>query len=291
MSVTQFETVPQWLNYLDLANDTKPYLQLPAAASASDVVLQGIIDMSCTWVQRYLGRPVAPTECFRRFSGYTGLNGSYINLPYYPILGTPTVVEYWGLNSGSTQTDACTLTTGSAVVLDSSAVAAYAGATVTGTGVPASTTILSTVPGVSFTMSANATVTGAQTLSITTKGYILREQFPSAQGASGQQMFQCDRINGLLIRSFQGLIQRPFFPGLRNVEVTWTAGYNPLPPDIKFATLRLIKHWWACEQQASRSFPLPAGAREEPEPMTGVFAGIPPEVERILSPFLSVGIG
>ena len=118
MSITPFETTPHWENYVDLPNDVKPYLQIPAGSSTSDVILQGIVDMSCTWVQNYLGRPIAPTEVFRRFSGYTGLNGSYINLPYYPILGTPTVVEYWGLNSGSTLTDACVLATGSPVVTD-----------------------------------------------------------------------------------------------------------------------------------------------------------------------------
>lgn len=288
----QYETTPVWQNFLDLANDVKPYMQIPAGSSPSDVLLQGIVDMACAWVQRYLGRPVAPTEFFRRFSGYTGLNGSYINLPYYPVLGTPTVVEYWGLNSGSTQTDTCGLTIGSPVVTDPSAVQAYDGATVTGTGVPPSTTILSAVPGVSFTMSANATVTGTETLSIHTAGYILAEQTPSNQGAPGQQVFQCDRINGTLIRSFQGLIQRPFFPGLRNVEVTWTAGYNPVPPDIKFATLKLIKHYWNCEQQASASVPRPAGA-------TGGYAegvfGMPDQHKQhcmeLLSPFVQVGMG
>jgi hypothetical protein len=289
-AIQSLETTPHWTNYVDLTNDVKPYLQFPAGSNPADVILQGIIDMTCTWVQNYLGRPVAPTECFRRFSGYTGLNGSYINLPYYPVLGSPTVVEYWGLNSGSTQTDACVLASGSPVVQDPAAINAYQGATVTGTGVPGGTTILSAVPGVSFTMSANATVTGSQTLTVQTPGHILLEQFPNAQGGPGAQMFQCDRINGLLIRSFQGLIQRPFFPGLRNVEVTWWAGYNPLPPDIKFATLKMIKHYWNAEEQASRSAPRPAGAGYHESENPG-FIGIPPDCERFLSPYVQVGMG
>jgi hypothetical protein len=290
VSISPFETTPHWNNYVDMAQDIKPWLQMPAGSSTSDAMLQGIIDMSCTWVQNYLGRPIAPTEVFRRFSGYTGLNGSYINLPYYPVLQMISVVEYWGLNSGSTQVDTCGLSSGSPVVTDAHAVQAYAGATVAGTGVPAGTTILSAVPGVSFTMSANATVTGAESLSITTAGYILQQQFPNAQGAPGRQVYQCDPITGTLIRSFQGLIQRPFFPGLRNVEVTWIAGYNPLPPDIKFATMQLIAHWWRQTQQASRTFPMPAGARE-PEQMASPYVGIPPEVERMLMPYSQIGLG
>jgi hypothetical protein len=293
MSVTQFETTPTWQNYVDLTNDVKPFLQIPTTVNPADALLQGIIDMCCWWVQNYLGQPIAPTQFFRRFSGYTGLNGSMINLPYYPVLHLTEVVEYWGLNSGQAQSDSCTVTNNSPNVLDSAAVPAYVGATVTGTGVQAGTTILSVVPGVEFTMSQNYTgSTGTQTLNIQTAGYILREQTPSSQGAPGQQVFQCDYVHGVLIRSFQGLIQRPFFPGLRNVEVTWTAGYNPVPPDIKFATLKLIKHYWNEEEQASRSAPGPrpvGGGYGE-----GVFAM--PDKDRetclnILSLYQQVGIG
>lgn len=290
MSFTQqWETSPQWENYVDLPNDVKPYLQFPVTATTQDVILQGVTDMACTWVQRYLKRPVAPTRFFRRFSGYTGLNGSYIDLPYKPVLGTVTVAEYWGLNSGSSQTDTCTLTNSSAVVQDPNAVFPYASATVTGTGVPAGATILSVVPGVSFTMSAPATTSGSQSLTIQTPGYILQEQFPNAQGAPGAQMFQCDRVTGLLIRSFQGLIQRPFFPGLRNVEVWWTAGYNPVPPDIRFATLEMIKYWWANTQQASRNIRLPEGY-DEPQGHD-LWPAVPNRIVSLLEPYLCIGIG
>lgn len=286
----QVETVPQWRNYVDMNNDVKPYLQMPVSASTQDVVLQGVIDMVCTWVQNYLGRAVAPTEYFRRFSGYTGLNGSYINLPYYPIVQMISVAEYWGLNSGSTQVDTCTLSNSSATVQDPNAVPPYVGASVTGTGVPANATILSTVPGVSFTMSAPATASGSQQLSIQTAGYILQEQTPSSQGAPGAQMYQCDRINGLLIRSFQGLIQRPFFPGLRNVEVTWIAGYNPLPPDIKFATLEMVKYWWANTQQASRNIRLP-NDYDEVGGAHDLWPAVPNRIATLLQPYLQVGMG
>ena len=222
MPVTQIETTPVWQNYLDLNNDVKPYLQIPVGSVASDTLLQGIIDMSCTFVQNYLGRPIAPTEFFRRFSGYwgTGNGGAYISLPYYPVLSVASVVEYWGSSGPHT----------------------------------------------------------------------LAEQTPASQGT--QDVYSMDYLRGYVIRAFMGLVARPFFPGLRNIEVTWTAGYNPVPPDIKFATLKLIRHVWQSDQQASRTFPQPVGARTEDEaPQAGPFAGIWADVRPFFAPYEQQGMG
>lgn len=220
MPVTQIEVTPAWTNYVDLTNDVKPYLQIPTASNPADAELQGIIDMSCTWVQNYLGRAIAPTQFFRRFSGWSGLNGAYINLPYYPVLSVVSVVEYWGLSGPHT----------------------------------------------------------------------LTEQTPTNQG--GQDVYQMDYLRGTVIRTFMGLVQRPWFPGSRNIEITWTAGYNPVPADIRIATLQLIAHWWHQTQQVSRTAPLPAGAiGSGGEPVAGMFAGVPPETERLLSPYAQMGIG
>jgi hypothetical protein len=202
-----------------LTNDVKPYLQFPVGSSASDTMLQLIIDMSCTWVQNYLGRPIAETEFFRRFSGFSGYTGAYIGLPYSPVTKVISVVEYWGSSGPHT----------------------------------------------------------------------LTEQTPANQG--GQDVYQVDWLRGTIIRTFTGLVQRPWFVGSRNIEITWKAGYNPVPADIKVATLKLIKHWWTHEQQASRTAPMPAGGGHDEMPMTGMFAGIPPETERLLSPYVQMGIG
>lgn len=221
-AVAADQVTPAWQNYLDLTNDIKPYLQIPAGSSASDAQLQQILDMSCTWVQTYLGRPIPPTTFFRRFSGYTGLNGAYIMLPYYPVLQIVAITEFWGLNGA----------------------------------------------------------------------HPLVYQTPENQGGPGQEMYQMDWIEGVVIRTYQGLIQRPTFPGSMNIEVEWVAGYDPIPADIRVATMQLVAHWWRSTQQASRTFPTPAGARQEDElPMTGPFAGVPPETERLLAPYLQQGIG
>jgi len=216
----QIETTSAWQNYLDLESDVKPYLQFTSLSvpEAENVQLQETIDMSCQWVQNYLGRPIAPTKFWRRFSGWTGLNGSSVMLPYYPVLEVKRVVEYWG-SSGPHE---------------------------------------------------------------------LTEQTPANQG--GQEVFQLEALTGRLIRTFTGLVQRPWFPGQRNIEVTWVAGYNPVPADIRRATLELIAHWWRNTQQASRSVPAPAGYDPE-NPPVGMFAAVPHRVQEFLSPYAQQGMG
>lgn len=219
MSVTNQELTPQWETYLDLQNDVKPYLQFPTGSSTSDVRLQLIVDFACQWVQNYLGRPVAPTEFFRRFSGWTGLQGAFLNLPYYPVIQMVSVVEYWGANGPHT----------------------------------------------------------------------LTEQTPANQSAN--DVYQMDYLRGTVIRAFRGLMQRPWFPGSRNIEITWVAGYNPIPADLKIATLELIAHWWRNTQQASRSN-APAGMAEyDSDVGPGMWAGVPHRVTALLSPYSQQAIG
>lgn len=57
-------------------------------------------------------------------------------------------------------------TTGSPVVTDTAVTALDYGKPVTGAGIPAGTTIIGVVPGVSFTMSANATATASVAVTI-----------------------------------------------------------------------------------------------------------------------------
>lgn len=68
----------------------------------------------------------------------------------------------WCFNrTARTDSSGVTVTNGSAVVLDTSAVATDTNRTVTGTGVQALSTVVSVVPGVSFTMSLPATAGGS----------------------------------------------------------------------------------------------------------------------------------
>jgi len=118
--------------------------------------------------------------------------------------------------------------------------------------------------------------------------HVLEEQTPEHQGSN--EMFTIDPLRGYIVRSFQGLVPRPFFPGLRNIEVVWTAGYDPLPPPIRNATLKQIAHEWRKEQQASRGgAPQMVGEHGEVEP--GLLPGMLPEVKARLNNYTQVGIG
>lgn len=223
MAETLQETVPQWANYLDLNNDVKPFMQFRFGTISNEVTaqLQLATDTFCSWMQDYLARPIMPIKFFRRFSGYTGgMGGAHILLPYYPVIGTPKVVEYWGASGP----------------------------------------------------------------------HELKEQTPAEQG--GGEMFTLTPLTGRITRSFQGLVQRPFFPGLRNVEVTWRAGYEPVPQVLKSATLELIAHWWRNTQQVSRNAPQPVGAEYDMGlAPSAVYAGIAHLVAPLISPYAQQGIG
>jgi hypothetical protein len=71
------------------------------------------------------------------------------------------------LGSAAGRSDAGDGTTnGSAVVTDAATTAYDVGKSVTGTGIPAGTVIVSVIPGVSFTMSNAATATGTVTVTV-----------------------------------------------------------------------------------------------------------------------------
>jgi hypothetical protein len=116
-------------------------------------------------------------------------------------------------------------------------------------------------------------------------------QTPESQQA-GSQCYQLSALQGRITRTFAGLVARPWFPGLQNVEVEWWAGYNPIPPTIRFATLELIKYWWTNTQQASRTGP--RGSSDyggSIEPNAGLYPGVPNRVTEMLQSFTHYAIG
>lgn len=214
MAAPQTEVSPSWQNYLELT-DAKAFMQWPSTTSTQDAQLQNTIDSACWWAQDFLSRPIAPTTFFRRFNGYSGWGGAFIDLPYSPVLGVPTVTEYWGASGP----------------------------------------------------------------------HVLTLQTPESQG--GSDMFTLDSLRGIITRSFLGLNARPFFPGLQNVEVTWQAGYNPIPPPWRRATLKLIKHWWDCDHQAIA----PVFQRaEQDHPMPEYTPLVPNDIQQAFQSALQVGL-
>jgi hypothetical protein len=105
--------------------------------------------------------------------------------------------------------------------------------------------------------------------------------------------FQCVYPTGRLNRVFPGNVQKPWFPGSRNIEVVWVAGFNPVPADIKVATLELIAHWYRNTQlQSARpNNALPSSNEYEPASTgVGLWQGVPYRVTSLLAPYLSIGM-
>jgi hypothetical protein len=210
-----------WKNYVDLYEDVLPWLQFPtsgnSAPSPGDIQkIQLITDMTCQWAQKKITNPIAPTGFYRRFNGWSGWNGAYIELPYFPILSVLKVTEWWG-NGGP---------------------------------------------------------------------HLLSEQTPE-HNIDG---FQCDYLKGKVIRVFPGLVQRPWFPGSRSIEIQWVAGYNPVPADWKVATLEMIAHWWHFTQQTQR-VNIRAGSDGAEQVAAGLWNGVPLRISQLLDSGLQIGIG
>lgn len=121
--------------------------------------------------------------------------------------------------------------------------------------------------------------------------HVLSEATPTNQ-VDG---FQCVYATGRLNRVFPGNVQKPWFPGSRNIEVVWWAGYNPVPAQIKLATLELIAHWFRNTQQQAGRFGGQITPATEYEPAEGasggMWSGVPYRVTSLLEPFMSVSMG
>jgi hypothetical protein len=90
-----------WISYVDVYEDVLPWLQIPQSPSLSTLdmtKMQLLTDMTCQFVQKKLGRPLAPTAFWRRFDGWNGWNGAYLLLPYSPVLQVQKVTEWWGIS-------------------------------------------------------------------------------------------------------------------------------------------------------------------------------------------------
>lgn len=206
-----------WQNYVDLEHDVLPYLQYPAGYDNDNTLLQLVTDFVCQESQQLMAKPIAATQFFGRFDGWSGWNGAYIMLPYTPVLSVVEVKEWWGTN-------------------------------------------------------------GPQ---------ILQEQTPENQVWG----FNLDARTGTLTRVFPGLVQMPWFPGSRNIEITWTAGYNPVPAMFKIPALELIREWWDATQQASRSVPSRMSDGGSMNEATATYPGLSKRVRSVFYANMQVGIG
>ncbi len=193
----------QYGNFLTLA-DARGWLGFPNPQNTSpqDANLQLVLDMACTWVQMFIGRPASAQEFFERHDGW---GGEYIQLHESPVVEVLTCTEYQS--------------TGGSISLSES-------------------TPENPIDG-----------------------------------------YQLNYATGRMMRTFAGYSwPRTWFPGSRNIEITYLAGFNPTPPDIRLATLEMIAHWWRNTQQESANRLGSAGAAAEYDPeedAPGLWQGVP----------------
>jgi hypothetical protein len=77
---------------------------------------------------------------------------------------------------------------------------------------------------------------------------------PESLPASGVNGVQINYATSMTMRTFDGTWPRPFFPGSRNIEYTYVAGFNPIPPDIWEATIDFVAYKWRMTQESPRWF-------------------------------------
>lgn len=109
----------------------------------------------------------------------------------------------------------------------------------------------------------------------------------------GQDGYQVDREIGLLVRVFQGNWPRTWFPGSLNVQVVYTAGYNPIPPLIRLGCLELVAHWWTQGHQAASRGWGPAGedTYDAVASTPGAWEAVPYRIQAKLRPFRKPVLG
>ena len=95
---------------------------------------------------------------------------------------------------------------------------------------------------------------------------------------------QVNYLTGELGRVFAGYSwSRPFFPGRRNVEVTYIAGYNPIPPVLWMATVDLIKYIWVNTQQAAAINKNDIYSSDDTG--SALWAGVPYRIQSWIAPY------
>lgn len=114
--------------------------------------------------------------------------------------------------------------------------------------------------------------------------HTLSEQTPQDQSA--QDSYQLDYLTGRIIRSFPGLVPRPWYPGSRNIIITYTAGYLTVPQTVKVATLEYAKYWYKQtfdpRQNKAGTYDDDTGAQ--------LWPGTPNRVAELLTPFREIVI-
>lgn len=112
---------------------------------------------------------------------------------------------------------------------------------------------------------------------------------PESTPANPVEGIQIDYGTSKIMRVFAGYSwPRPFFPGARNIEITYVAGFNPVPPDVWDATMDLIEYKWRMRQEASNWFRPPSDyGGEATNPL---YPGVPNRITEVFESYRLPGI-
>lgn len=103
--------------------------------------------------------------------------------------------------------------------------------------------------------------------------------------------YQIEYPTGLITRVFQGGWPRTFFPGSRNIEVSYIVGYEPIPAEIQLATKELVTHWFRNTQQAPPPGGAGLGTYDATETQAGLWQAVPYRVIDLVDRFRKQAIG
>lgn len=103
---------------------------------------------------------------------------------------------------------------------------------------------------------------------------------------------QINYATGRIMRTFAGYSwPRPFFPGSRNIEITYRAGLNPVPPDVWMATVEWVADWWRNGIQQPGVGVALSSEVDAPEPAQDtMWRGMPHWVADMISDYVKVGV-
>ena len=101
--------------------------------------------------------------------------------------------------------------------------------------------------------------------------------------------YQLEYETGRLIRVFVGGFPRQWYPGSRNIEVSYSVGFPSIPPTLWQAARELVAYIFAQQEQVNPSnvpkFSASGGASSDTETVEDLWQGIPYRIEAKLKTF------
>lgn len=100
--------------------------------------------------------------------------------------------------------------------------------------------------------------------------------------------YQLEYETGRLIRVFAMGFPRQWYPGSRNIEVSYSVGISPTPPALWQAARELTAHLFQQQQATPGGIPKFAGGRDPddtPSTMPGMYAAMPYKVIDKIRPY------